>query len=397
MPSQQIISEDGHATKLMCSCPLGTTHHKSGATQRFLTSCIMLCVVLFSVQSTTTAEERPLLKVGVLLSLSGGLEQWCSYIRQGVELAVDEYKTSNVKIIIEDDRSVDKNSASSAAHKLIDRDGVDALYTWTLSNAPVLTPTTKRARIPLVIGAYDDRILRAGDYLFGSVVNYQLISRDIARFFKARGAHRVALVLAIDDWSASFEAPFRAEAAKLGLDVVYSESISATETETRSIVTNLKQRQVDGVLAPLYGNALLSFIRRHREMKAQSLINVGDGMFESDIKALGEAAEGVTATQIWLESRELKERVQVKFGITLDPLQLGLVASGYDVMVHIIKAASDLRNRGLDVTGETLNEALKSFKSVGYLGEYMLGAPPVTAGARITVIERGRYQLAERK
>lgn len=352
-------------------------------------------ISVFVTHGVARAEAHSKLKIGILLSLSGGLEQWCDYIRQGVELAASEHSRDEVEIIIEDDLSLDRKASITAARKLIDRDSVQALFAWSLSNAPALSPIAQRAHVPLLVGASDKRIARAGDYVFGSIVNYQLMPRDVARFFKARGVRRAALVLATDDWSASYEVPFREEATRLGIDIVYSESITATETETRSIISALKQRKVEGVLAPLYGNALLSFIRRHREMKAQSLIQVGDGMFEGDIKTLGEAAEGVTAMQIWLESREFSEKVQKRFGAARDPLQLGVVAIGYDSIIHLIKAARDLRERGVQVSGENLNQTLKTFKSIGYLGEYMLGAPPAKAGEQPTVVEAGRYKLAE--
>ncbi len=353
-------------------------------------------VALFNSSVAALADEKPQLKIGVLLSLSGGLEQWCSYMRQGVELAASEHEGEGVTVIVEDDHSVEKRATLGAARRLLDIESVDALYTWTPSSVAILTPLAKKHRVPLIAGAYNEQIAQAGDYVFGAVVNNLLTPREIARFFKARGAGRVGLVLAADDWSTSFEQPFRAEAGSLGLNVVYSATVSPSETETRAVITNLKQRHVDAVLAPLYGNALLSFIRRHREMKAEALINVGDGMFESDITALGGAAEGVTAMQLWVESPALSEKVRKRFGETYDPLQLGLVASGYDVMVHLIQAAAELRKEGLPVNGENLNRLLKSFASSGYLGQHMLGAAPPGSGEQITVVEGGRYRLASK-
>jgi ABC-type branched-subunit amino acid transport system substrate-binding protein len=365
-------------------------------TGRLLGLLAVALVALFYCSATVLADEKPKIKIGVLLSLSGGLEQWCSYMRQGVDLAASEHESAGVKILVEDDHSVEKRATLGAARRLLDVESVDALYTWTPSNVAILTPLAKKDRVPLIAGAYNEQVAKAGDYVFGAVVNNLLTPREIAQYFKARGAGRVGLVLAADDWSTSFEQPFRAEAGLLGLNVAYSATISPSETETRAIVTNLEQRHVDAVLAPLYGNALLSFIRRHREMKAESLINVGDGMFESDITALGGAAEGVTAMQVWLESPQLSEKVRKRFGETYDPLQLGLVASGYDLMAHLIRAAAELRKEGLPVTGENLNQLLKSFASNGYLGEHMLGAAPPRSGEPITVVEGGRYRLASK-
>jgi ABC-type branched-subunit amino acid transport system substrate-binding protein len=311
-----------------------------------------------------------------------------------MELAASEARPSEVKLVFEDDRSVDKKATLSAARKLIDIDGVNALYSWTLSTVPALTPLVAKARIPLVIGAYDRRIAQAGEFVFGGFVNIELTAREIARYFKRRGAHRVGMVFAADDWSTSFEAPFRDEIARLGLEVVYSETIDPTETETRGIVSSLKKHKVEAVLAPLFGNSLLSFVRRHREMRAESIINVADGMFEADIQTLGAAAEGVTAMQMWVTSEELAKKMTRKFGASPNPLQLGLVASGYDAMHHVILAARAMREAGKGVTGEALNSSLKSFKSIGYLGEHMLGAAPTFAGEEAVMVQQGVYRVA---
>ena len=348
--------------------------------------------VTLEAQENTAKDQSAPIKIGAIISLSGGLEQWCEYIKQGMEIAAGEEGEDSVRLIYEDDRSVNHVATVSAARKLIDKDKVDLIYTWTSSVAPVLIPITKKAKLPLFISAYDQTTAEGGDFVFGAFVNYLTTPRDILRFFAARGAKRLALVLAADYWSAGFEAPFRDEARINGLDIVYSETIDPRETEMRTIVANLKKHRVEAVLAPLYGPSLLSFIRRHREARAESLISVGDGMFEGDIKNIGNAAEGVTATQIWLESLELNKKVKERFGGTADPLQLGLIATGYDAIKHFAGAAHALRRDGIAITRDSINAALKGFKSSGYLGELMLGVPQTRSVEEVVVIEHGRYR-----
>ena len=117
-------------------------------------------------------------------------------------------------------------------------------------------------------------------------------------------------------------------------------------------------------------------------------------MFEDDIKTLGDAAEGVTAMQIWLESSDLEAKVKKRFGEAANALQLGLIAQGYDCIKHLAGAAKALRATGRAVNRENLNSILKEFSSVGYLGPMMLGAPPKQTGEQVVVVERGKYRLA---
>jgi ABC-type branched-subunit amino acid transport system substrate-binding protein len=312
-----------------------------------------------------------------------------------MEIAASEESAIKVSLVIEDDHSVDKKATLSAAQKLISTDSPDVLFLWTLSTVSTITPAINQSKTPLVVGAYDDRILKAGPFVFGDIVNYQFVPHDIASYFHARGAQRVAVVLAADDWSSSYEAPFKAEAQRLGMTFVSSETILPHETETRSLIANLKRKRVDAVLAPLFGASLTSFIRRAKELKLPSIISVGDGMFEGDIKTLGDYAEGVTASQIWLESPELAAKVQRRFGKSSDPLQLGLVASGYDLIKHLILAARHIHKNGDTISRETMHKTLQTFSSSGYLGQHMLGAAPLQGGERIVVVNNGRYALAK--
>jgi len=120
-------------------------------------------------------------------------------------------------------------------------------------------------------------------------------------------------------------------------------------------------------------------------------------MFEGDIKTLGDFAEGVTAAQIWLESPGLEAKVRQRFGTNANALQLGLVASGYDIVKHLILAANHIHKNGGSISRETMHKTLQTFSSSGYLGKHMLGTAPAGAGESIVVVKEGAYRLANQR
>ena len=354
-----------------------------------------LSILTFDLQKAA-AQEQPTLKAGVILSMSGGLEQWCGYIRQGIELAAGEPSPVGMQIVFEDDRSVDKKAALSAAQKLLHVDKVDLLVSWTASTEPVLGPAATSARTPLLVGAYDRNVAAGGPYVFGAFVNYDLVSREIVRFFvQKKGARKLGLVMAADDWSQNFEAPFRDEAQKLGASVLFSEVIAANERDTRSLFLKMRARNVDAVLAPLYSGSLYSFLKTAQEMHFPGLIHAGDGMFEEDLNVLGSNAEGVYANQIWLMSEKLSADFKKKFGTDTNALQIGLVASGYDWVKHVQSTAARLLKDGKSITRENLKGALRTFQSDGYLGKQMYGGPPAQSGEVIMTVKKGRFVLEQ--
>lgn len=338
----------------------------------------------------------PVVKVGALLSFTGGLEQWCGYIRQGIELAEAEDSPVQVEVFFEDDRSIEKKVIASAAQKLLQTNGVDVLYTWTASAIPVLASIASATKTPLLAGAYNHQVARGGSYAFGAFINYDLVARDAARFLvQKKGARRLGLVLAADDWSEGFEKPFRDEAKRLGAELVFDETVSIDETDLRGVVLRLEKAQADGVLAPLYSSSLYAFLKQCRELRFAGSIHVGDSMFEEDLKMAGPSAEGVYASQIWLESDKLAAALKARFGSSTNALQLGLVASGYDWVKHLQGVGTEIVKQGKTISRETVTETLKTYRSEGYLGEQMYGAPPAQSGEEVMVVKDGKYVRAE--
>lgn len=357
---------------------------------------ILVIMSVVSFTSIINAEEKPEVKIGSLLSASGGLEQWCSYIQQGAEIAGREDFPVKANIIYEDDHSLDKRITTTAAQRLVQVKKVDLLFTWTAAIAPVLSPIATKAKTPLVVGAYDIKIAHAGPYVFGGFVNYELLPREIAKFLvNKKGNKRLGMVLAQDEWSQNFEKPFRDEVEKLGGIIVFSETVQTTETDARSLIVRINKEKADAVLAPLYGPSLYAFLKEAHEMQYHGAIHVGDGMFEEDIKTVGTAAEGVYSSQIWIESEELSKKIKEAYGKDINPVQLGLVATGYDAMRHIQNGAKELIQEGKTISRETLQQKLKTFRSVGYLGDQMYGAAPTHSGEVSLVVKDMKYVLAE--
>ncbi len=351
----------------------------------------MLCSLIIP-SASISAEETPSVKIGVILSLSGGLEQWCNYIRQGIELAQSEEAQVHAEIVFEDDHSFEKKAILGAAHKLLHVDKVDLLVSWTASTVPMLSSLAASAKTLFFVGAYDQNVAKGGPFVAGAYVNYEIVPREIAQFLiRKKGARRVGLVMADDNWAQNFERPFTEEVKKLGGTLVFSETIAPDAVDTRSLILKLKKEKIDAVLAPLYSLPLYSFLKNAKELQFPGIIHVADSMFEEDIKNAGPSAEGVYASQIWLDSPQFTEAFKKHFGITVNPLQLGLVASGYDWVKHVQKAAAELIKNGELLNRDTLRQKLMTYRSTGYLGEQMFGGPPTHAGEITVQVEKGRY------
>ena len=94
------------------------------------------------------------------------------------------------------------------------------------------------------------------------------------------------------------------------------------------------------------------------------------------------------------DSKDFLDKYKTKYK-NANPLQLGLVASGYDITKHLYEVGFSVVSKNQPISKENLLKELKTFESKGYLGTLMMGKPPVGTGEKLMIVKNGRYQLAE--
>lgn len=89
----------------------------------------ILAISYFIVGLTGFVVQDDTIKIGVITDLSGPVAYWGESTRVGAELAAEELKAEgyNVELIFED-YQLDPKQATNAAQKLVNIDGVDAIY-----------------------------------------------------------------------------------------------------------------------------------------------------------------------------------------------------------------------------------------------------------------------------
>lgn len=136
---------------------------------------LILCMVLSLVACDSEKSDKPVVKIGVMLPMSGELAEFGENSRYAIELAAEDHKDSPIKfkIIFEDDMFT-PSKAAIIANKFISVDKVDAVVSSFSPVGSVVSPIADKAKV-LHISLSNASNIAEGDLNF---TDWQLV--DIA-------------------------------------------------------------------------------------------------------------------------------------------------------------------------------------------------------------------------
>lgn len=337
-------------------------------------------------------------KVGAILSLTGELSSFGQAMRQGIELALSEGKSAEFDVMFEDDRSLNRVDAVNATKKLISSEKVAVILNMVVNTVTALSPIlTQSKTVGLVIWDSNKTIADLGEYVFGLGYSTELAGEDLAQFAYDKLAIRdFAIISAHDEWSELISEAFKHKLVSLGAKLAFHEKVNVDQTDFKTLIAKAKQRNVQSLYAPLFGRALVSWIKQSRELGYKGLLLTGDGVSENELKQAGvQNSEGLIASQVWITDPDFKKRYLAKFGASADESNIGFVAMGYDSIQCLSQAKQGMNEKGISFTSETLKIHLRSFTCTGVTGTTRISEKR-TSNKResILVANNGHFQPA---
>jgi branched-chain amino acid transport system substrate-binding protein len=337
-----------------------------------------------AVQGVTNTE----IVLGTHQDLSGPISSIGSYLRDGLQLAVDDINAAGgihgrkIKLIVEDS-AFDPKKAVLATQKLVNQDKVFALIA-PLGSAPVQASMNIALEqgVPLLFaGTPADFTYKPFHKLkFGLAVPYGEQVRAMTKYAVEKMSKKKFGVLYQDDETGQNVLRAVEEQLKVhGMAVAERASYKRGEVDFSSQISRLKAANVDVVML---GTIVRETAGAKMEARKQGwpvdMMVSQAGMYEAVIKIAGEAAEGLYAMAQYLPIRTQEQTPQLqavvkrykdKFNKEPDD---GIVY-GYLAMSVFAEGA---RNAGKTLTPDTLAkglEQIKNFKTV-------FAATPVSYG-----------------
>ena len=296
------------------------------------------------------APDNLKIKIGVLLALSGPLTPLAQEVQRGVELAHSETgAAAAVAVVYEDVGSLSPRQAATAAHKLLDIDRVQLALSMIIEEAEPIIPIFTAKRVPLlVLWDSNKRLLTASEYVFSNGFSTEKSAEVAADYaVKTLKLKKIAILGHITPAVEILAQSFADRAAALGSEVIYRKLVDINTTEFKALIPALRKQQPDGVyflLAPPFGGV---FLKEAAGLQLAAKFLTTDLFTADSINTAGDHADGVYFTGIYADDPEtLTAQYRARYHAA--PVDITLVALGYDGMQKALQAASLMTTRATD-------------------------------------------------
>jgi branched-chain amino acid transport system substrate-binding protein len=356
-------------------------------------SCVILTNTSIAENSSPSSA-----KIGAILPLTGDFAYVGAGIRQGIELALSEQPSSQIKVIFEDDLSLNRVATVNAARRLIDVEKVSVILNSAVNTVTALNTVLGSSKtLGFVVWDSNKTILELGSYVIGFGYANELAGEDMAAFAKNKlNITTVAIFSGHDEWSELVSKAFVSKFKSLGGSVSINESLALTTTDFRSLILKAKNKNIGALYLPLYPGPVISAVKQARELDFKGAILTADGFSAAEREQLGPDANGIYFTQSWVNDPEFSKAYRKHFKIETDAINMGFVALGHDIVKCLMQIKDSLDQKSLQFTSENIKHILIGFECDGVMGKTKFQKNRLsTRGEPIIVVRNGQFQLAD--
>lgn len=296
-------------------------YRKSNKLLALIILVMLTLVVAGCGQPAAKAPEQPKapekLKIGFAGPLTGPCAQDGESMKKGAALAVELVNKAGgidgkqVEIVFEDDKSDPKEAASVANKYASDKDLLAVIGHYnsscTLAGAPIYN---KAGIVEISGGSSSPAVTQAGPYTFRTITTDAFQGQYLINWAaKDEGFKKIAIVFENTDYGRGLVDIIKAEAPKLGADIVAEEAYILGQTKDfSSIVTKIKNAKPDAIIiGGLYNETALLAKQAARSGLKVPIMGV-DGIYSDALIELGgDAVNGVMLTGFFHKSSSSKE------------------------------------------------------------------------------------------
>ena len=376
--------------------------------KRILLSLLVIASFLFSFACQpggTGGGDK--VRIGVFMSLTGDTANFGISSVNGIKMAAEEVNAAGgingkqIELLIQDDRS-DASEAATIVTKFVTQDQVHAILGEVASSRSIAAaPIAQNAKIPMLTpSSTNPEVTRKGNYIFRSCFIDPVQGAAIAQFAaKTLGAKRGALMVdRKQDYSTGLEKVINEVFAKLGGQIVVTQSYASGDQDFNAQITDIKGANPDVIFVPGYYGDVGLFAKQARDKGVTVPLVGGDGWDSPSLYQIGGAALHGSYFSNHYSPDDTDPIVQkfvsdykTKYGSVPD----ALAATAYDaarIMFDAIKRANSL-------DGAAIRDALaatKDFPGVTGKVTFNENRDAVKPIVMVKIENGGKFVVAER-
>jgi len=264
-------------------------------------------VLAFTAAFTPAALAAQQVNIGVVLPLSGANAQFGINAKNGIEMALEDMKSSgrlkdlDVKLVYADVPA--PNAAAASVQRLISQNQVVGIVGAFVSSITLAaSEVTERAGIPMITHSFADQITNRGyRYIFQVTPNATTFGEKQFQYAVDVAARagtklsKIAIFYEDTAYGTSQAEGIRKAAAKAGVQVVVDDGYPLGITDVAPLINKLRRSDAQAVFPVSYFNDGLLIIRTMRQQRINiPVIGGAAGYIVPDFqKGLGEYAEDV--------------------------------------------------------------------------------------------------------
>ncbi len=268
----------------------------------------------------TTSSDENVVKIGVLLPMSGatayyggvqynGIEFCANYINENGGIA--SLGGAKVELVLQDSAG-DPETGMSGFELLVDAGVTAVVGPYNSTVAAATAPLAIQHGVPYVIcnatsenfmGEANKYVYRTnvgssdGDNMWTGVLEHIGTQRN-------NPVDKIAIVYDEGDWGSAAVGQWRSNAESWGYEVVVDEAVSESTTDMSTLVSKIKAEETDLVILAIFTSATNLFVKTMEDFQCDAMIaglggGVGDTTF---IEEAAVAAENVLYTAPWVPS-----------------------------------------------------------------------------------------------
>jgi branched-chain amino acid transport system substrate-binding protein len=285
-------------------------------------SCFIYLLVTWCLTNFPALVCADDLRIGATLALSGAYSTYGRQALQGIQLAVEDVNADGgvngrkVKLIVEDEGTLDLRAALTAARKLVDVDKVDVLLPLIIEDSEVIIPfTSQKPLFTMAVGCGARKCgFNVGPYHVRAPSSHDSIIETLMAYVRMQKVRRTCIVAAESTYFEAYGRYIEELSKASNYEVTYVGVPLSNFEDYRDVATKFKSTKCEVVFSWLPMGSVGSFFRRVRESGSKALLV---GIVESDdpgvLKAAGQAANGVVFARFSLGSQDFLRRYIARF------------------------------------------------------------------------------------
>jgi len=297
---------------------------------------VLAAMTLFLCFSAHVVADNKLLKVGVVLCLTGACKQTGTHALNGLMLARDEINSKGgilgrkVELVVQDSREAESPSHAVSAYRQLRLDPEISLFVGTSWSIGGLALAPIAARDPVILTAPSiglEAFNQAGPNIFNLWPHDSVSTKALAHFAIDKGWRKVAIISNSHPWQSELARIFREEYKALGgVETNFFEIPSSDSTQLRSLAAKIKLSKPDVVFLTNYSQLGLTgraFKEVGLERPTMTIL-----LEDAQIEIAHGALDGIIFVGYEDSAQDFVERYRAAFSLAPD---LG-ADTGYDIL-----------------------------------------------------------------